>query len=71
MSSYVAVQGTPRKDSSYVFGLTPKEVRYLRVTTMVSYELYNCIVNKRLFPNIVRQNYTNSWDQTGQHKAAL
>merc|ERR1712029_595280 len=30
MSSYVAVQGTPRKDNSYVFGLTPKEVRYLR-----------------------------------------
>ena len=31
MSSYVAVQGTPRKDNSFVFGLTPKEVRYLRV----------------------------------------
>merc|ERR1712079_48835 len=30
MSSYVAVQGTPRKDNSFVFGLTPKEVRYLR-----------------------------------------
>ena len=32
MSSYVAVQGTPRKDNSFVFGLTPKEVRYLRVS---------------------------------------
>jgi len=30
MSSYVAVQGTPRKDNCFVFGLTPKEVRYLR-----------------------------------------
>ena len=32
MSSYVAVQGTPRKDNCFVFGLTPKEVRYLRVS---------------------------------------
>merc|ERR1719483_1461781 len=31
MSSYVAVQGAPRKDSCSVFGLTPKEVRYLRI----------------------------------------
>ena len=31
MSSYVAVQGIPRKDSCSVFGLTPKEVRYLKV----------------------------------------
>ena len=31
MSSYVAVTGTPMKDMCQVFGLTPREVRYLRV----------------------------------------
>ena len=31
MSSYVAVSGTPSRDSCNVFGLTPQEVRYLRV----------------------------------------
>ena len=31
MSSYVAVTGTPSKDMCQVFGLTPREVRYLRV----------------------------------------
>ena len=36
MSSYVAVQGTPRKDNCFVFGLTPKEVRYLRVSSNTS-----------------------------------
>ena len=32
MSSYVIVQGTPRKENSSVFGLTLQEVRYLRVS---------------------------------------
>ena len=31
MSSYIAVQGTPRKDNCNVFGLTQQEVRYLKV----------------------------------------
>jgi hypothetical protein len=31
MSSYVAVSGTPQNDTCYVFGLTPQEVRYLKV----------------------------------------
>ena len=31
MSSYIVVQGVPREDSCSVFGLTHKEVRYLRV----------------------------------------
>ena len=31
MSSYVAVTGTPMQDMCQVFGLTPREVRYLRV----------------------------------------
>ena len=61
MSSYVAVQGTPRKDSSFVFGLTPKEVRYLRVreehfrlnvsdsdaTYLFSQKMRNYKINKR------------------------
>ena len=34
MSSYVAVQGAPRKDSCSVFGLTPQELRYLRVNNI-------------------------------------
>ena len=32
MTSYVAVQGVPSKDGCHVFGLTPKEVRYLMVS---------------------------------------
>ena len=31
MSSYIAVQGTPWEDTSQVFGLTPRELRYLKV----------------------------------------
>ena len=31
MSSYIAVQGIPREDSCQVFGLTPRELRYLKV----------------------------------------
>ena len=31
MSSYVAVEGALTKDNCNVFGLTPREVRYLKV----------------------------------------
>ena len=31
MSSYITVQGVPMQDNCNVFGLTHKEVRYLRV----------------------------------------
>ena len=31
MSSYIAVQGTPWEDACQVFGLTPRELRYLKV----------------------------------------
>ena len=33
MLSYIVVQGVPREDTCSVFGLTHKEVRYLRVRT--------------------------------------
>ena len=32
MSSYVAVTGTPLREACQVFGCTPREVRYLRVS---------------------------------------
>ena len=31
MSSYIAVQGTPWEDNCQVYGLTPRELRYLKV----------------------------------------
>ena len=38
MSSYVAVSGTPQNDTCYVFGLTPQEVRYLKVRDHNTYD---------------------------------
>ena len=35
MSSYIAVQGTPWEDTSQVFGLTPRELRYLKVGIVI------------------------------------
>jgi hypothetical protein len=35
MSSYVAVSGTPQNDTCSVYGLTPQEVRYLKVGVQV------------------------------------
>ena len=35
MSSYVAVVGTPSKAVCHVYGLTPQEVRYLKVSVII------------------------------------
>ena len=64
MSSYVAVQGTPRKDSSFVFGLTPKEVRYLRV---IYYFLILRFCNKKYFWTVC----CNIEDGTNNHNLNL
>ena len=47
MSSYVAVQGVPRKDNCNVFGLTPQEVRYLRVSDNINTNYFLLLSNKK------------------------
>jgi hypothetical protein len=44
MSSYVAVSGTPQNDTCSVYGLTPQEVRYLKVGVHV---VMTVMTNKR------------------------
>ena len=49
MSSYVAVQGVPRKDNCNVFGLTPQEVRYLRVSANINTNYFLLLSHKKLY----------------------
>ena len=56
MSSYVAVQGTPRKDNCFVFGLTPKEVRYLRVRIIIETDREGSINANRIHQHFFMEN---------------
>jgi hypothetical protein len=67
MSSYVAVAGTPQVDSCCVFGLTPQEVRYLKVRQVMLYMMVSDCLGDTVSQGKFQMSLSNSDGQSSPH----